>query len=348
MTRSIRLTALAIVLLVATGGLVSHAGAAPAVAVTSSISLSSSAAHPGGSVDVRGAGCSTNVNFTVGVEIALLDAGNQIVSTAFVGHDGIVSGAWSATLPVPVGTPSGAYSVSAACDQYEASFNYSPAALVVDSIAPTARLTSPRALVATSTRVVVAYVGADTGSGVINYDLSVRTAAWNRSFTAYRALATARTLRSLVVTGKPGTQYCFRVRARDRAGNVSVWSAAACIAVPLDDRALTATSRSWTSSVSTSSFLRTIKSAHRLGASLRLSGAKGDRVAVVVTDCPGCGSVSVFINGSRVKTIATASSRVRYRVVAVTSRTAVKAMVVTLRTTSSRRVLVDGLAIIHT
>jgi len=56
------------------------------------------------------------------------------------------------------------------------------------------------------------------------------------------------TTRSLRVTLAGGSQYCFSVRARDRAGNVGPWGAERCTSMALDDRSLSASSGwSWPS-----------------------------------------------------------------------------------------------------
>src|SRR5206468_5063332 len=53
------------------------------------------------------------------------------------------------------------------------------------------------------------------------------------------------TARTLTVDGlRPGWTYCFTVSARDRRGNTST-RAAGCTVRPLDDRALTRSTRGW-------------------------------------------------------------------------------------------------------
>jgi hypothetical protein len=71
------------------------------------------------------------------------------------------------------------------------------------------------------------------------------------------------------------------------------------------------------------------------------------RVAVVASTCPTCGSVKVYWNGVRVKTISLHSSTSRNRVLLgalsfSSVRTGTPKLVVG---TSSRRVTVDGVAI---
>ncbi|MBZ5735278.1 hypothetical protein K8Z61_12310 [Nocardioides sp. TRM66260-LWL] len=91
-------------------------------------------------------------------------------------------------------------------------------------------------------RPVVMRYGAEDALGVASYDVSRRIALPGRPWGAYRTPAAWRRTRATSVSRRlpPGTNVCFRLRARDRAGNVSRRDRGArerCTAVPYDDRA---------------------------------------------------------------------------------------------------------------
>jgi hypothetical protein len=89
---------------------------------------------------------------------------------------------------------------------------------------------------------------------------AVPRAAWSGPFAAHVVPSgwAATTARSRALTLARGHEYCFSVRARDRAGNLSAWSAERCTAVPLDDRDLARTTGGWTSSTASTAFAGTL------------------------------------------------------------------------------------------
>ncbi|MEP6762214.1 MAG: hypothetical protein ABJA93_12730, partial [Sporichthyaceae bacterium] len=86
------------------------------------------------------------------------------------------------------------------------------------------------------------------------------------------------TSRSQTQTGLPnGYTYCFSVRARDRAGNVTQWSVPLCTAKMYDDRALSA-SGIWTRATGRSGFYQgSYSKSTRRYATLRMTGTRGRR-----------------------------------------------------------------------
>jgi len=214
---------------------------------------------------------------------------------------------------------------------------------VADTARPSAGITRPGRPTALSRRIVVAWSGRDgAGSGVASYDVRLAQASWNgrlsRPVVWKRGLSTT----SAALTGSTGTEYCFSVRARDRAGNVSGWSRRTCTTLPLDDRALRA-SPGWQRTLGDRYYGGTISAAARQGRTLIRTSAPRGRAALVVTRGPGFGTLSVRYNGRTVKTISLSAASRRDRVVvALPALTAAKTTIV-IRTTSGRRVLVDGL-----
>lgn len=98
---------------------------------------------------------------------------------------------------------------------------YSP--ILIDTIPPTAEISSP-AQVSNKT-FTVSWGGLDDQSGVATYDVRYRDrTAGNYAWTPWYSITSGT---SAVFTGKDGHRYTFQVRATDKAGNTSAWSAAA-------------------------------------------------------------------------------------------------------------------------
>ena len=101
----------------------------------------------------------------------------------------------------------------------------SSATVAVDSTPPSVTIaTSARAT--TNPVVAVSWGAADSVSGVAGYDLDVATDGG-----PYLPWLTATTQTAATFTGNPGHRYRFRVRATDRAGNVSAFVSSSEVSV---------------------------------------------------------------------------------------------------------------------
>jgi hypothetical protein len=191
------------------------------------------------------------------------------------------------------------------------------------------------------------YSGSDTGSGIAGYDVRDREAAWSTGFGPWGSAPSwlARSSTSLAVSGRPGHEYCFEVRARDRAGNTSAWSRETCTVIALDDRSLAATSRGWHRGSTSLAYLGSQSSTARRGATLTLRRARAERIALVVVECPRCGSIGVYLNGRLWHTVTTRSAKTRREVVVIEPRFSVRTTNVTLQSRTTRPVYIDGLAV---
>ena len=101
----------------------------------------------------------------------------------------------------------------------------------------------------------------------------------------------------------PGYTYCFEVVAHDADGVRSKWEWPRCTAVPLDDRSLTR-SGGWTPLTGSRFYLSTALRSTARGATLRIAGMGGPRIALLATTCPECGTVNVYLNGHLIKKVA--------------------------------------------
>lgn len=229
------------------------------------------------------------------------------------------------------------------------SFGVGPALTRHWKVDPTAPTVAPAALPLFSLGTITyAWTAADTGgSGVASYDVRYRRAAWNGGFGAYASPTgwTHRTTRSVALSVSRGYTYCFSVLARDVAGNTSSWSADRCTAVPLDDRSLTASS-GWTRSTGAAYYASTITRTNTTGRTLTRTSVQAHRIFVVATTCAACGTVRVYWNGHLLKTVSLYASTTHYRqVIGVTTFTGVSTGTVLIKTTTSKPVYLDGLAL---
>lgn len=212
---------------------------------------------------------------------------------------------------------------------------------VTDTTPPTVTLSKPAA-VTLSRSIPVAWSATDpNGSGVASYDVRYRKAAWNGLFGAYATLRSSTTTRSLTFTGAYGYDYCFQVRARDVAGNLSGWTTR-CSAIPLDDRSLVASSR-WRLLTGSAYFHSTIAQSATIGSTLTRTGVRKGRVALVATRAPGYGTVSVLYNGRLVKKVSLAwPTTQRKHVFTLPNFTATTGKIV-IKVITAKRVQIDGL-----
>jgi hypothetical protein len=127
---------------------------------------------------------------------------------------------------------------------------------------------------------------------------------------------------------------------------VSGWSAERCTTVALDDRSLSR-SGSWTSGSGSAYYRSTFSRSSSFGARLTRTGAVVRRIAIVVTTCPTCGTVSVYWGSTLLATVSLASRTKSYsRVLPVATFPAVRTGTLVLKVTSrGRPVTVDALVL---
>lgn len=217
-------------------------------------------------------------------------------------------------------------------------------AIVADGTAPQVKISSPGPLFQLSKTIHVSYSATDSGSGVGSYDVQQRSTAWNGDFGGWSAVATGTTATSQSVSGAPGHEYCFRVRARDGAGNESGWTSAHCTALPLDDRALSGSG--WSHPKDSGAYKGTLTRTTTKGSKLRLAGAKVARIALVVQTCSTCGKVGIYLGSSLWQTVDTHASTTHERVVLLPGTFSLRTTTIGLKALSSgKKVSIDGLGI---
>ena len=210
---------------------------------------------------------------------------------------------------------------------------------------PTAKITSLPARLAT-TAIPLAWSARHAFAAVTSYDVRYRRAKWNAGFGAQATWLSEAPGTSATFPASPGYTYCFSVRARDADGGVSPWTAETCTAIPLDDRSLTRSGK-WTAGTSSSYYRSTWLRSYTAGATLTRTGVKAASISLLVTTCRTCGTVKVYWNSTRLKTISLYSATtVTKRLIAVKSFGYNRSGTLTIKVSSSgKKVIIDGVAI---
>jgi hypothetical protein len=147
------------------------------------------------------------------------------------------------------------------------------------------------------------------------------------------------------LTALPGRTYCFSVRARDDAGNVSAYGPQSCIGYPVDERTMSAAG-AWTKLSSSVYYYSTALTSTTASATLKLP-ATYRRLYLVATTCSGCGTVNVYFGSTLLKSVSLNASATTNRVIfSIDVSSTVKSGTVTLRQSSAgKKVTIDGLGI---
>ena len=211
-----------------------------------------------------------------------------------------------------------------------------------DLTAPTVSMLRPTRRFTTAAPTAQWY-GFDT-STVDSFDVERRVATYNGSLPAWSATLTDTAATTQTVTGVSGRTYCWRTRAEDIHGNVSGYTAPSCTALPLTTASL-AFSTGWTRIDRDYYYGDRAHKATSAGRIVRRTGVVGERIAIVVSTCNGCGSVKVTF-GASTKTVSLQSSTTRRAyVIEVFALSGVRTGTVTIETLSAKPVVVEGLGV---
>jgi hypothetical protein len=183
---------------------------------------------------------------------------------------------------------------------------------------PTVRLFAPRYASDRSRtrRFRVGWKGSDRGSGIVRYRVEVRLQA-SVSTRWRRVRLRGPTSTSTVFRGDPGRAYLFRVRARDRSGNLSRFSYGSTV-VPIGDRSpLVSRSPGWRRLRRKRAYGHSLSRARGPGHTMRVV-FRGTRVAVVGSRFPEGARMLVTIDGR--PAVIRLRGRRRYRAVLFRSR----------------------------
>ena len=155
----------------------------------------------------------------------------------------------------------------------------------------------------------ISWGGTDAGSGIASYDVG-------RSYdgAAFQTIASATTATSLSWTMTPGHTYRFRVRARDKAGNVGAWVTTSTWYPSLlqNSSSSLAWSGAWAISSDAQHSGGSVKTASAAGASVSYA-FNGRAVSVVTTLRNTGGEVQVWIDGALAGTVDTFAETTAHR-----------------------------------
>lgn len=225
---------------------------------------------------------------------------------------------------------------------------------VATALGATADLTAPVVTtnafarpVQLGTALPVSWSATDAGTGVSVYAANLRAISYKGITGTSFLWRNWSTSHAATLGGRSGYTYCFRGRARDRADNRGQSSYERCSAVPLGDRSLSA--RSFARRSGSGTLFGTYSEATIRGASLSLGSVRYRYLAIIVTRCPGCGSIDVYFGSTKLKSISLSSSTtVRKVLYGISSRTSLSgAGTVSIRVTSSGKpVRIEGLGVL--
>jgi hypothetical protein len=192
-----------------------------------------------------------------------------------------------------------------------------PSCTQVDGAAPTLapakgspRFTAPDAYGGVRYR-----YGATDDHRVASYDVQARSAGRGEPLGGWQTVLTRTTDTLVRRRAGAGSEWCFRFRARDEAGNVSTWSRARCSSLAIQDRAFSSSpgsSRKY-SKLALDGYYRKLD---RAGAWLRLPDRQvGRTVALWVMAGPRQGKADVYVGGVRVGRMSLAAPKARRKLV---------------------------------
>jgi hypothetical protein len=170
-----------------------------------------------------------------------------------------------------------------------------------DGHPPVPTMTAPTAATALALPFKVSWTATDV-SGIAHYDVQRQVDAWNAAPAAWTSWLTNTSATSATYTGNYGYTFCFRVRAQDRAGNLSGFSAPRCTAVPLKSSQLVY-SAGWTHQNLSTVFGGVFYTTKVHGARATRTGIHARQLFLVATECSTCGTVQVLWNGAVIKTV---------------------------------------------
>jgi uncharacterized delta-60 repeat protein len=185
----------------------------------------------------------------------------------------------------------------------------------------------------------------DAGTGVKSFDVQVRSAMFgSAALGPWSALTTKTAKTTAAIKAVPGATYCARVRASDVAGNVGGFSPPSCSSIALDERAMKATG-TWTKVSGSLYYLGTAMSSSVSGSALKTS-AHFRHLAVVVTTCPTCGRIKVFLGAKLLGTMSLQTTATIHRQViqVYASSSTISGVVRLVQNSAKKLVTIEGVA----
>jgi uncharacterized delta-60 repeat protein len=223
--------------------------------------------------------------------------------------------------------------------------DFGVARFIGDATAPTAGVVTGLVRYQTDTAFSFGWTASDDNTGIGRFDLIRSFANYNSStFSSFRTIFSGAPGAPASFSLSPGYTYCFQVRGVDKAGNVGPFGASSCTEVPVDDRVLT--SHGFADASSLRDYQGTLRQSSTAGSTLTLPVAYR-HLAIMVTACPTCGSVGVYLGNTLITTVNTFSSVTHYRrVIEVDVSGSVKSGTLTLKQASQgKNLIIDAVGV---
>jgi hypothetical protein len=215
--------------------------------------------------------------------------------------------------------------------------------LVDDRIGPATSMRAPSRSFQRRHRIAVRWSAADEQARLRDSDVQWRRSGRDGRLGSWSWLRHRTTSNAVRVRGEDGHSYCFRVRGRDRVGNVGQWSQRRCTTLPVDDRRMRGTG--WRRVRDKEAYDHTLTRSGRSASGLHLGGVRARTILLVVRTCPTCGRVQVSHGRRDLGVFSLSAPRVRdKRVIVVGTYPRVHEGRVVVRSAEpGKRVYVDGL-----
>jgi hypothetical protein len=213
---------------------------------------------------------------------------------------------------------------------------------VDDRTGPTTRMRTPARSFQRRHRIAVRWSTTDQQARLRDSDVQWRRSGRDGRLGAWSWLQHRTSSSAVHVRGEDGRSYCFRVRGRDRVGNVGPWSRRRCTTLPVDDRSMRGTG--WRRVRDQAAYDHTLTRSGRHGVGLHLGGVRARTLVLVVRTCPTCGRVEVSHGKRNLGVFSLSSSRVRDKRVIVVARyrRMHEGRVVVRSVEPGKRIYVDG------
>jgi hypothetical protein len=279
-------------------------------------------AAPTGTISVNsGATYTKSTNVTLSLSATNPTSGDPVTDMRF-SNDGTNYGAWqpyatSASYTLPSGDGpktvfvqfrNGAGAVSSAASD-SITLDTTPPSI---TNAPAPSFTTTQ-LASTAVPILIKWAGTDAASGIAHYDL--QESVDGGAFSTVASPTTASVTQNLA----PGHSYKFQVRATDKAGNVSGYTASASFTLSAFQETASAITYStgWTKQTLTGSYGGSVKFASIAGKTAKFSFS-GSQVAWVSTIGSNRGSATAKLDAGTATTVNTTGTTLKTRMVVYT------------------------------
>jgi hypothetical protein len=149
---------------------------------------------------------------------------------------------------------------------------------------------------------------------------------------------------TVALTGLPSGTHRFSVAARDDASNLDATPATRTFTVPVDDRLLKG--KGWKRKTASGSFRKTYSQANRKGATMTYRVKRATSLALVVSKGKRYGKVTVYLNGTKLRTVSLAGRTAGKRVIHLKSFASGRSGTVKIVAGNGRTVRIDALGVV--